>query len=82
MKSFDEWFVEKHGSSFDDMHMLPNYRSDSAMRALTVALREYVTDMVTATPPTKLGCLHVNLLTAGAGMICLECGAYLELTAE
>jgi hypothetical protein len=30
---------------------------------------------------TRLGCMHVNLRTAGTGMVCLECGAYLEFHA-
>lgn len=46
MPTFDEWFVQKNGASFDELYMQPSQRHDNALRALAQALREYVSEMV------------------------------------
>lgn len=44
--TFDEWFEKKHGASFDHIYMQPGMLMDTALRALTHAMREYVSEVV------------------------------------
>lgn len=74
MQTFDEWHLAKYGVSFDDLHMQPETHIGTAMRALTVALRVYITEMVAPPEP----CLHVRL----HGSTCEDCGAKFDIRAE
>ena len=44
--TFDQWFERKHLDTFDALHMQPSMRIEDAMRALSKAVREYVSEMV------------------------------------
>lgn len=72
MKTFDEWFVGKYGSSFDELHMQPHMAIRHAVLALSTAVREYVTDAVHTKPEP---CLHVQLRNDKfQGTVCDSCG--------
>nr|WP_187148325.1 hypothetical protein [Janthinobacterium sp. Marseille] len=44
--TFDEWFKNKHGSSFDDIHKQNGCLIAEYMFELSKAMRQYVSEMV------------------------------------
>lgn len=44
--SFDEWYEKKHGRSFEEQWMPPHAVIADSMKALTRAMREYVSEIV------------------------------------
>lgn len=45
LPTFDAWFKKKHGWTFEEAYMRPHDNALRAMRALSEALREYVSEM-------------------------------------
>lgn len=44
--TFDEWFIAKYGSTFEEIHMLDGMMINAGMKALTRCMRDYVSEMV------------------------------------
>lgn len=44
--TFDEWFTRKYGKSFDEIYFTHGGMIGDYMRALSLHMREYVSDMV------------------------------------
>jgi len=46
VETFDEWFKRRYGCTFDEAYMTPGIKTVDAMRALTVEIRRYVSEVV------------------------------------
>lgn len=44
--TFDEWYKAKRGLSFEEQYMQALMPIPDAMKALSIAMREYVSEMV------------------------------------
>lgn len=49
--TFDEWFEQKYGETFNKSHQYTGNTYDNAFRALTREMRDYVSEMVAQSVP-------------------------------